>query len=1336
LKNVMKNIQRVICIVLCMCIVFPCFGVSAEDSVTVAYLGNAKLSTRRYVSYSDYVNDYIGTRVNKKINSVIGKPVDFGAEDFMNSLIDDIIPSSPDIVFIELDVSKNYVISNEEVSKRLEAMIKTLSKLEKAPSVYFIYTTEETLRDNQEPFDKIAKHYEINVTNTYKYFKNKYLSNAMLTNDFLTAGLIPSEKAHKKIGQLIENELKVVDDLFKTYIDKKEAIYDAVYEKVEIEVEKPEVSADGTILYVSVNDGRIGAKGTIDDPFKTVEEARNYIREVKKQQGDNFGGATVYLREGLYQIDESLKLTDIDSGTDTGRIVYSGYKDELVRLTNAKLLEPSDFKIVTDRDTIKRMHPDGIGNIYEYDLGKNGIDTGVFFKRANNKTEILNKAIGEYISYGNGLIVNEKYEDRAKYPNGGYDIIAGKFGNDNNQLVHSIKDPSRWETADSAWAIVLTSYGYMTENNEVASFDTENKIIKLKTNFSYPIAEGWFWSLQNLIEELDIPGEWYVDKNTKKLYYYPRTELGNSEILFMNTSEPVVSMNNVKNITFKNMTFEGSAYSGVGAIECNSVIVDGCVLRNMGYAGALFDHKGKKEPGGNAVINSHIYDIGFSGVVFQNGDQKELTASGDYVENCHIERFSQIYQNDSGGVFTNGTVGVRISNCNIHNDNSAAIYMGGNDDLIEYNELYNIVKDTDDYGVLYGAAQGFIRQGVEVRYNYLHDNYQDLGRGINIIYGFYSDAARNNSAKVHNNVFLNQQGAIYFSNNKGQHAEENLILDSIQRSIQLSKAHYSTALLDSWKKNYENMLADDDVILSQYRGVGKESQYVSAGGSTMFYRGYLMEPAFTEETKNTYYLKYPMLERFLIDGHPDIGGDCVMKNNAILGGDVWMDLPDEIADNYTVEGNLLDGNSVEGDSRYERIDKGMEIAKNAIPEFDVWDVREAGMYSDPKPVEAFNLIAPINGASEVPVDNLCLKWDYASGADEYEVVVATDKEFKNIVFEGKSRNNYVKISGLKSGGKVYYWKVRANSWSEQFTGSPWNMDGVRSFTTVRFVDPDKRALGKLLQSAKELLEQITEGTAPGEYKEGTKAALEEAVNVATQVYENPRADQYAVEDAYDVFLEAYIVAHSNVKFGELDITEAFVGADKITFPTDEEVSGFKSLTFEDGGLQVEEKIMLYTKQMSGAHQIFHGKLKLTFETGTTQFMTIGIGETNLRSYLPWAGANYIFLVSPTVIELQKFHPNGRIYEAVPNTYMPSGTEHDVEFAAIPSNKSLGARLILRIDGEIVYDYTDTSSPILNPGYMAMHNTSDAVKVEIYPPEKQSYPSLVELLNDPDSELYK
>lgn len=78
------------------------------------------------------------------------------------------------------------------------------------------------------------------------------------------------------------------------------------------------------VFYVSP-DGNDQDPGTIERPFRTIERARDAVREIN---GDMRGDIVVYLRDGVYQIDRTIEFTEQDSGTNGFRVIYQAYHGE------------------------------------------------------------------------------------------------------------------------------------------------------------------------------------------------------------------------------------------------------------------------------------------------------------------------------------------------------------------------------------------------------------------------------------------------------------------------------------------------------------------------------------------------------------------------------------------------------------------------------------------------------------------------------------------------------------------------------------------------------------------------------------------------------------------------------------------------------------------------------------------------------------------------------------------------------------------------------------------------------------------------------------------------
>lgn len=1341
-----KMIRRLTALVLCLILALiqaPASVLAKEtEEVTVMFSGNALSPNPQVVPYSQLIGEYIGERIGKTPVIKTADIVDTEDVDFLSKVNKQIVKENPDIVFFEVDLSKKHKGSEKTLLSKYEAILKALENCENIPAVYFLYVPEESFEDFREPYDKLARHYGITVIDAFKYLKEQYVSKKLETSDFLTAGLIPGEEGHRIISEIVIRILKGVKELEKPSELEKTAMTDItkyVYSDDESKLEKAPVLGDKSVIYVAKN-GSDSADGSKENPLRTFDGAKQRIRELKKKQGADFSGVQVYVREGTYILEKGFTLESEDSGSENAPVVWSGYPNEEVRITNGRVLEPSKFHLVKENDILERLPDTAKGKVYSYSLHANGINCGTY--RLGNQDK-YHPSFDIY-GIGNMLVADERLEQRAVYPNGGYSFLSDRQASSSTDLYYDDEVGDRWKTAENPWIRGMFGQMYYRETIKAKDFDFENKIIHLSQGVSAGIRAGFSWSIVNLLEELDIPGEWYVDENKSILYYYPRKNISDSEIIFSSNLEPIFTLNETKYITIENMRFICGLDTGIKITDGYANTVSDCEVKDMGYYGIHVYNTGTKGAGHNVIKNNFVHYTGRAGIKFEGGNRKEQITQSDAAENNFLENYATEFLSNTGGITTDGTVGVEIRNNTIHNDDSCAIWMAGNDDIIEYNEMYNVVKGIDDYGALYGSEKGATRQGVRMNHNYLHDVVYEATAGTTgFLAGFYSDANRNNGARVDNNIFVNVECPIFFSNNHNMQAKGNLMLDTMDYSIRMWRSPYS----DTELENQHRILAEELADGSFYKA--KNEQQAS---NALLFRAIRYEPDYTEETQKTYWLKYPWLEHYLTS-NPLEARYIVVNNNAVFNSqEKSMLLPNSVSEYFDTNDNYLTEDSVampEGKtSEYDRIDEAMKIAADKLDEFEVWDAREAGHQTEVKEISDFEIFAPVNNSVEVDVDNLILRWDYSSGADTYKVQVAADKDFKSILFEKTVKDDFVKVSGLEHGAKKYYWRVTAAPLSEKFTGEKLNKNGTFTFTSLRHKDADKTELEEEIAYSEAVLEKMTEGTEGGQYPEGTKAELEAVLEGAKAVLSNTRSEQRNVDEASTELYKVTQSVRSRVNLKQTDISEIISKPEDLTVAYTSGtstivVSGEETehVTMENGKITIKDDCAAYSKKKVEPGEIVRFTASFGYEgiDSPGLYTAIGLRYNENLAYVYRTSA-YAFLATKSNVELQAWKvPGGvgKMYYTKPNDWIVEGKEHDVEFAAVPADDGKAVRIILRIDGEIVYDETDAVNILTEAGSFGLSPSNNNASVTVSPAgDNFDYPSLLELLTDENSELNK
>ncbi len=555
--------------------------------------------------------------------------------------------------------------------------------------------------------------------------------------------------------------------------------------------------ADRAYLYVAV-DGDNNAAGTVDAPLATVNAARDKIREMKKNGTLPKKGAVVYLRGGDYSISEQIKLTKEDSGTAEAPIVYRSYPGEKAVLVGGASISPKDLTKVTDRGILDRVIDESAREqIVSVNLKAKG-----FFNIGEPYLE------GAY-SYSDRLgltkparspelFVNGKLMTVSRYPNTGYINVSGiesvgystlgipgSVGEGDPKTGFEIKtDDKRYEywTKAPSGTILLFGYWYYDwadSSVPVKSINTAKGSITSTIPSVYGVKPGQRFYAYNLVEEIDVPGEYFIDRTNGMLYLYPPVPLEEmKEVRLSILEDDLINIDGADYIEIKDMKLTSTRKSAIRINNCKNTRVIGCEIEYTADT-AVVVWDGARDCG---VLNSYIHDTN-GGIMLRGGVYDTLEPGNNYAENNHIERFSRLTKTYNGGV-TLGLVGNIARYNEIHDGPHLGVFFYGQDNQIEYNNIYNVVKESDDAAAIYGG-QSWVARGLQIRYNYIHDIRSDSGQGVGraAVYldggqcdvtmmgnvldniegsGFWINGGQDNN--VFNNIMLNiDDGAVYLT---------------------------------------------------------------------------------------------------------------------------------------------------------------------------------------------------------------------------------------------------------------------------------------------------------------------------------------------------------------------------------------------------------------------------------------------------------------------------------------------------------------------------------------------------------------------------------------------
>ena len=269
--------------------------------------------------------------------------------------------------------------------------------------------------------------------------------------------------------------------------------------------------------------------GTRARPFATLVRARDAIRQAKGQPH-----RSVILHAGSYELGATFALDAADSGGAGDPVVWRAAAGELVRIVGGHSAPATAFRKVTDAGILARLDRAATEKVLVADLGQIGV-----------------KSLSPFPAHYHGappgpeLFFNDRRMEIAHWPNSGWATIdkildAGSLpreGDNSNRpgtFTYSGDRPARWKEAEGVWLQGYWCFDWYDEVIRIGAIDRKARSITLAAPHVYSLRQGIpsprRYRALNLLEELDQPGEFYVDRKTNRLYFWPPSDIAASRV--------------------------------------------------------------------------------------------------------------------------------------------------------------------------------------------------------------------------------------------------------------------------------------------------------------------------------------------------------------------------------------------------------------------------------------------------------------------------------------------------------------------------------------------------------------------------------------------------------------------------------------------------------------------------------------------------------------------------------------------------------------------------------------------------------------------------------------
>lgn len=381
------------------------------------------------------------------------------------------------------------------------------------------------------------------------------------------------------------------------------------------------------------------------------------------------------------------------------------------------------------------------------------------------------------VYYRNSLIT------LARYPNHGW--LRTEVNEQSNYVEnatlgqHPEADGQRWEDAQIRWR----KWTWWYETRPINDFNGSNRLTlggSTSGGQSNNLGSGFY--IDNTLDELDMPLEWYWDGEEDRLYVMPPEGVSRDEfVVEAAVAARGISLNGgtLDGIAIRNFTERGMT------IGSRSTVRD-CLIENIGVNGIVANWGA----GGTQILNNHLRDILNVGIWW---NENPNGTTGTLMEGNLLERIGTV--NGYGGSGPWHAAGVIIVNGNgvqfrlnrVRYTGYAGIILGHDGQIVERNVFRYCMFTLNDGGAIYtNSGRNIMHENIVLHtVGDLDSSHPWTPLGHGIWPEFLGNYVQN--SMVGNTIYGNGGDGIFFPNNFDGTIAENVIMSNRRGAIQLGK---------------------------------------------------------------------------------------------------------------------------------------------------------------------------------------------------------------------------------------------------------------------------------------------------------------------------------------------------------------------------------------------------------------------------------------------------------------------------------------------------------------------------------------------------------------------
>ncbi len=429
-------------------------------------------------------------------------------------------------------------------------------------------------------------------------------------------------------------------------------------------------------------------------PYQTLARAQSAVRALKTSAQFK-EPVIIHIGTGIYSLDQPLVFDLRDSGVPGREIIWQADNGPVI-LTGGKPLSNCE----------------NTGQLWTCPV------TDLNFDNIKRPADSRKKS---YFSPFH-LYINEHRYHLARWPDTGWAHIKQAL-TEKTKFSSFQALPVIAQQSQLLQIHIFASNDWLDQYLPVAEIDSVNNQITLQSETAYPILSGRRFYLQNIRSELNAEEEWFYDNSNNRVLFI--TAAGaKPERIIISALNNLISISQAGYISFRNLTLRYTTDAAISIKQAHHIKMDGLEINNVD-ASAIE----AIDSNNISIINNHIHDIGEGGISMSGGERKTLKAANNIVHNNYIHDFANLILTYCPAVETRG-VGSFITHNLIDHGSGGGVTIGGNDHLLEKNEISHVCEQAADCGAVYDG-RNWTDRGNVIRYNSLHDIYGYAFQRIN-----------------------------------------------------------------------------------------------------------------------------------------------------------------------------------------------------------------------------------------------------------------------------------------------------------------------------------------------------------------------------------------------------------------------------------------------------------------------------------------------------------------------------------------------------------------------------------------------------------------------------